>query len=540
MNRADRRQPARDRWGFGRRNLRGRNLADPLVARDGVHDEFARFVAIVPWAPVFPANGDFTPDRLAVAAFVGFTPLADAVRHSGRGDLHANRRRTATTRLSGVVSVDAVAIDFSTLNTATSCQQSSRGPSPGDRPLRLSHKPLAALPAGGGPQDRIPIIVQINAEPKPLDIATGPPDEQAQLPEVIPLERAAFRKRPGVRGGSICHSEPVNRFDHGTNGEATKLVAEQALPVVVMASIPATTTRMRPISDEQRAPANLVVYSRLGDGRRLGSKFDLDDSPRQKADSATLDRRSPRSLSWCARDNSIANKCDARANSQPEDAAQAVRAFCQARCVHESRAGQDVGPIERPVDCAFEVGEGGVPAAEPGETARPAEKGVGVLGVIAQGECPLRDRFLAPIEFPERAGSRGVRPVCPAPEARARSRAASPASGFPSSINRVPRSVCSRASPGASARPDSTSAIAFSASPARRRTLARSNRTSAARGWSIAALSASSKRLGVISERTQSAPLASRSRKGRSCSPTDALASRPPLAVCRQQTASRP
>ena len=275
---------------------------------------------------------------------------------------------------------------------------------------------------------------------------------------------------------------------------------------------------------------------RLGDGRRLGSRFGLDDSPRQKAGSATPDRRSPRSLSWCGaiiqsrtsatparkaspktrlrrfgrstRQDAYTRAERARTWGRSNDQLIALSRLARAGSQRPSLAKQCARPRKVPASSGSSRRASVHSAIASWHRSTPRERGPSRRGRFAR----------APGEGSIESGQPGEWLSVLDQQGRAQ--------------RLQPRS------PGASARPDSTSAIAFSATPARRRTLARSNRTSAARGWSIAALSASTS-ASAISECTGSA-LASRSRKGRSCSPTDALASRPPLAVCRQQTASRP
>jgi hypothetical protein len=150
-----------------------------------------------------------------------------------------------------VLSVDAVAIDFSSLNSApvTPIVAPAAG-----QPAALITQAAGSAPGPGGVL-RGSLRLSSNSTPrlKPLEITKRPARERAQLPEVVALESSGIPNNGPV-------FEMVQSAIPTTKPEA--LLVSQELPAVDIGIDPGETgTGGQTDRDEQRASADVIVYS---------------------------------------------------------------------------------------------------------------------------------------------------------------------------------------------------------------------------------------------------------------------------------------
>ena len=227
-----------------------------------VRTTFAGFVSFIPSRIAFSATGNFVPDGRAIPAFIGFTPLADAVRHSRRG-IFTQIAAHGNDASASVLSVDAIAIDFSTFNTASVTPAVVPAAVAGGQPASLVTQTAAGTLGPGGV---LKTAFRLSSNPTPrlklLDTAKRASLERPELPEVIALAAGGIPTN-GPVSEMVQSGIPSPSIDSITEPttEPQGLVATDSLASVVIGINPNDIDTGEIDLAEQRAPANLVVYS---------------------------------------------------------------------------------------------------------------------------------------------------------------------------------------------------------------------------------------------------------------------------------------
>jgi hypothetical protein len=159
----------------------------------------------------------------------------------------------------GVLTVDAVAIDFSTLNAA----QVAPAVVAGGQSASLITQAAGSTPSPGGVLNT-PLRLTSNSipRPKPPQIAKRPAVERAQLPEVIALAAIGNPKTRPVSDvvQAAIPSPSIDSMTEQTTQPEGLAIAE-ALPFSIRRSEPGDAGTSETDQNEQRAPANAVIYS---------------------------------------------------------------------------------------------------------------------------------------------------------------------------------------------------------------------------------------------------------------------------------------